>query len=182
MRPLKLQASLRAHDLVRKHELVDVGHHFGKVSALATMPGNFHSRKLERTLNANRLKFNSRLVPIYMNSIGPFMVAFVRSQLGNFRETQKLQRIQTNKTQLQKVSWHTGYKTSMSTCGATFNPQHWHLSQRGVQCWRGDVHHIVVSCFRCLLFKLETRSTITWAIIRSSCRYPTQELILILAI
>ena len=52
MRPLKLQASLRAHDLVQKHELVDVGNRFGKVSVLDTMPGNFYSRKLVRTSNA----------------------------------------------------------------------------------------------------------------------------------
>jgi len=53
MRPLKLQlqSSFRAHDLVQKHEVVDVGHRFGKVSLLATMPGNFYSRKLEWTLN-----------------------------------------------------------------------------------------------------------------------------------
>ena len=79
MRPLKLQASLRAHDLVRKHELVNVGHRFGKVSVLATMPGNFYSRKLERILNAGQLKFNGRLVQIYMNLIGPSIVPFVRN-------------------------------------------------------------------------------------------------------
>ena len=78
MRPLKLQASLRAHDLVRKHELVDVGYHFGKVSVLATMPCKFYSRKLERTLNANRLKFKGPSVQINMNLIGPSIVAFVR--------------------------------------------------------------------------------------------------------
>ena len=38
MRPLKLQASLRAYNIVQKHELVDVGRRFGKVSVLATMP------------------------------------------------------------------------------------------------------------------------------------------------
>ena len=79
MRPLKQQASLRAHDLVRKHELVDVGHRFGKVSVLATMPGNFYSRKLERTLNTDRLKFNGRFVQSNINWIGPAIVAFVRS-------------------------------------------------------------------------------------------------------
>jgi len=47
MQPLKLQASLHAHDIVQKHESVDIGHHFGKVGVLATMPGNFHLRKLE---------------------------------------------------------------------------------------------------------------------------------------
>ena len=39
MQPLKLKASLHAHDLVRKHELLDAGHRFGKVSVLATMTG-----------------------------------------------------------------------------------------------------------------------------------------------
>ena len=143
------------------------------MSVLATMSGHFYLKKLERTLNADRLKFNDRLVPIYMDLIGPSIVAFVRSLLGNFRETQNLQTVQTHKTQLQKSSWHTGYNPSVSTCGPTFNPQHWHLSLRGVQCCRGDVHHVVVNCFRCLLFKLETRSTITWAIIRALRRYPT---------
>jgi len=79
MRPLKLQASLRAHGLMRKHELVDIGHRFGKVSVLATMPGKFYSRKLERTLNVDRLKFNDRLIQINMKLIGPSIVAFVRS-------------------------------------------------------------------------------------------------------
>ena len=72
MRPLKLQASLRAHDLMQKHELVDVGHCFGKVSVLAAMPGKFYARKLKRTLNADRLKFNGRLVHSNMNLIGPY--------------------------------------------------------------------------------------------------------------
>ena len=62
MRPLKFQSFLRARDLVRKHELVDVVHRFGKVSVLATMSGNFNLRKLEQTLNADRLKFSGRLV------------------------------------------------------------------------------------------------------------------------
>jgi len=36
IRPLRCQASLRARDLARYRELVGVGHHFGKVSVLAT--------------------------------------------------------------------------------------------------------------------------------------------------
>ena len=64
---------------MRKYELVDVGHRFGKVSVLATMPGKFYSRKLQRSSNADRLKFNGRLVQINMNLIGPSIVAFVRS-------------------------------------------------------------------------------------------------------
>ena len=107
--------------------MVDVGHSFGKVSVLATMSGNFYLRNFEQTSNADRLKFNGPLVPIYMDLIGPSIVAFVRSLLGNFRKTQKLQTVQTHKTQLQKVSWHTGYNPSVSTCGPAFNPQHWHL-------------------------------------------------------
>ena len=79
MQPLKLQASLHAHDLVRKHELVDVGHRFGKVSVLATISGSFYSRKFERILSADRLKFNGQFVQIYMNLIGPSIVAFVRT-------------------------------------------------------------------------------------------------------
>jgi len=67
IRPLKLQASLRAHNSVRKHKLVGAGHPFGKVSVLATMPGKFHSRKLEQTSNADRLKFNGLLVQINAN-------------------------------------------------------------------------------------------------------------------
>ena len=79
MRPPKQQASLRACDLVRKHELVDVGHRFRKVSVLATMPGNVYFRKLERTLNADQLKFNGQMVRIYVNLIGSSIIAFVRS-------------------------------------------------------------------------------------------------------
>jgi len=173
MRPFEWQASLRGHDIVRKYELVAVGHRFGKVSVLATMWGNFYPKKLEQTSNADRLKFNNRSAQINMNLIEEAIVAFVRSLLGNFRKTRKLQTVQTHKTQLQKVSWHTRYNPSVSTCGPTFNPQHWHLSLRGVQCWRGDVHHVVVNCVRCSHFIFETCSTITWAIIRSSRRYHT---------
>ena len=79
MQSLKLQASLRAYDLVQKHELVDVRHRFGKVGVLATIPGNFCSRKLERIWNADWLKFNGWLVQIDLNLIGPAIVAFVRS-------------------------------------------------------------------------------------------------------
>ena len=79
MRPLKLQASLRAHDLMRKHELVDVGHRLGKVSVLATLRGNFYSRKLEWTSNADRLKFHSWSALIDMHLIGWAIVIFVCS-------------------------------------------------------------------------------------------------------
>ena len=51
------------------------------------MPGNFYSKKLEWTSNANRLKFNGWFSQIDMNLIGPAIVAFVRSQLDNIRET-----------------------------------------------------------------------------------------------
>ena len=50
----------------RKHKLVGVGHRFGNVSVLATIPGNFYPKKLKRTLNADRLKFNGWLAPIDM--------------------------------------------------------------------------------------------------------------------
>ena len=99
---------------MQKLELVDVGHRFEKVSVLATMPGKFYSKKLERTSNADRLKFKGSSVQINMNLIGPSIVAFVRRLLVNFRETRKLQTLQTHKTQLQKVSWHTGYNPSVS--------------------------------------------------------------------
>ena len=79
--------------------MLDVGPHFGKVGVLATMPGKFYSRKLERTLNADRLKLNSRLVQINVNFIGPAIIAFVRSLLGIFRESRKLQTVQTHKTE-----------------------------------------------------------------------------------
>ena len=90
MQPLKLQASLQGHDLMRKHKLVDVGHRFGKVGVLATMLDKFYLRKLERTLNADRLKFNGRLVQINMNLISGAIVAFVCSSLGKFCKSRKL--------------------------------------------------------------------------------------------
>jgi len=93
---------------VQKQEVVDVGHHFEKVGVLATMPGKFYSRKLERTLNADQLKFNGRLVQIIMNLIGGAIVAFVRSLLGNFCESRKVQTVQTHKTSHQKNRWHAG--------------------------------------------------------------------------
>jgi len=79
IQPLKQQASLRAHDIAQKYKVVAVGHHFGKVSVLAIMTGNFYPKKLEWTSNADRLKFNGRLAQIDMNLIGPAIVAFVRS-------------------------------------------------------------------------------------------------------
>jgi len=80
IRPLRLQASLQAHDLVQKHGLVDVGQHFGKVSVFATMPVKFYSRKLERTSSADRLNFNGRLVQINMNLIGIAIVASLQTK------------------------------------------------------------------------------------------------------
>ena len=76
-----------------------MGHRFEKVSVLATMPSQIYSRKLEWTSNADRLKFEGPLVQIDMNSIEEAIVAFVRSLVGNFRETRKLQTVQTHKTQ-----------------------------------------------------------------------------------
>jgi len=76
---------------VQKHELVVMGHRFGKVSVFAIIPGKFYPKKLEWTPNADRLKFNDRSVQIDMNLIEEAIVAFVRSWLGNFRETRKLQ-------------------------------------------------------------------------------------------
>ena len=102
-RPLKLQASLRGHNLVQKPELVDVGHRFGKVSVLAIMPGNFYLRKLERTSNADRLKLNNRSAKNNMNLIEEAIVAFVRSLLGNFCHTQKLQSVQHTRHSFRKL-------------------------------------------------------------------------------
>ena len=67
MQPLKLQASLRARDLARYCKLVAVGHRFEKVSVLATMTSQIHHEKLERTSNADRLKFNGPLVQLDLN-------------------------------------------------------------------------------------------------------------------
>ena len=49
IRPLKLQASLQAHDLARKYELVAAGHRFEKVSVLVKIAGKFYLKKLEWT-------------------------------------------------------------------------------------------------------------------------------------
>ena len=46
MWPLKWWVSLQACDLARKHKLVGVGHHFGKVTFLATMTSDFLPKKL----------------------------------------------------------------------------------------------------------------------------------------
>jgi len=143
-----------------------MGHRFGKVSVLATMPSQFYSRKLEWTSNADRLKLNDRSVQINMNLIEEAIVAFVRSWLGNFCETRKLQTIQTHKTHRKKTRWHTGYNPSVSTCGPTFDPQHWHLSLRGVQCWRDHVYITMLSPALNTCFSFELRFTISWAIIR----------------
>ena len=152
IRPLKLQASLWAHDLAQKYELVAVGHRFGKVSVLATTTSQIYPEKLEWTSNADQLKFNDRLAKNDTNLIGWAIVAFVRSWLGNFRETQKLQRIQTHKTRCKKSRWHTGYNPSVSTCGPTFDPQHWHLIERCSMLAWSRLHHVVVTCIEYLLF------------------------------
>ena len=166
MRPLKLQASMRAHDLARYWELVLVGHRFGKVSVLATMPSQIYSRKLEWTSNADRLKFNGWSSISDMSLIGWAIVAFVCSWLCNFCETRKLQFIHTHKTNTKKSSWHTGYNPSVSTCGPTFDPQHWHLSLRGVQCWRGHVYITLLSPTFNTRFSFKSRFTILYAIVR----------------
>ena len=72
-------------------------------------------------------------VQINMNLIGGAIVAFVRSQLGNFCESRKLQMIQTHKTQCQKSSWHTGQNRFVSTCNPVYKAQLWNLSQRVAQ-------------------------------------------------
>ena len=76
--PLKLQAPLRARDLARYRELVGVGHRFGNVSVLATMPSQIYPKKLERTSNADRLKFEGRSVGPNISFIGGAIVAFLR--------------------------------------------------------------------------------------------------------
>ena len=77
--PPILQASLRARDLAQYQELVGVGPRFGKVSVLATMPSKIYPRKLEWTSNADRLKLNGWFTKPNKISIGPAIVAFVRS-------------------------------------------------------------------------------------------------------
>ena len=79
MRPLKLQASLRARDLARYCELVAVGHRFGKVSVSATTSSQIHHEKLEWTSNVTRLKFKGRSALMNISFIGGAIVAFVRS-------------------------------------------------------------------------------------------------------
>ena len=79
IRPLKQQASLWAHNLTQEHELVAMGHCFGKASVLATMLDDFYPKELKWISSANRLKFNGQLVQIDMNLIGPAIIAFVRS-------------------------------------------------------------------------------------------------------
>jgi len=79
MRPLKLQASLRARDLLGYCKLVAVGHRFGKVGVLATTPSQIHLEKLEWTSNAARLKFKGRCSQSNISFIGGAIVAFVRS-------------------------------------------------------------------------------------------------------
>jgi len=171
---LKWQASLWGHDLARKYELVVLGHRFGKVSVLVTMWCNFYLKELEWTSNVDWLKFNSRSAQMYMNLIEGAVVAFVRSLLDNFCKTQKIQTVQTHKTSSQKDSWHTGYNPSVrSNVQPSALASLWEAFNAG----NGDVHHVVVNCYRCLHFIFETHSMITWAIIHSSVRYPTKELI-----
>ena len=78
IRPLKLQAPLRARDLAQYRELVGVGHRFGNVSVLATMPSQIHHKKLEWTPNVDRLKFHNRCCQSNISFIGGAIVAFLR--------------------------------------------------------------------------------------------------------
>ena len=124
------------------------------MSVLATMPSQIYSRKLEWTSNADRLKFNDRSVQIDMSLIEEAIVGFVPRWLGNFCETRKLQYVETHKTTCKKARWYTGYNPSVSTCRPTFDPQHWHLFLRGVQCWLGHVYITMLLPAFCPAFHL----------------------------
>ena len=104
--------------------------------------------------------------------IGPAIVAFVRRKLGNFCKSRKLQTVQAHRIECHKPSWRTGYNPSVSMCGLTFKAQHWHLLE-----WCSMMASRRLSrCCQLLsnaCFSFELRSTITYAIVRSSCRYPT---------
>ena len=56
-----------------------MGHSFGKVSVLAIMPSKIYPGKLEWTSNADCLKLNGWFTKPNKISIGPAIVAFVRS-------------------------------------------------------------------------------------------------------
>ena len=75
----------------------------------------------------------------------------------------KLQKIQTYKTHWQKSSWHTGYNPSVSTCGPTFDPQHWHLrmwqpSHPGRDAWLKFQCGIVENSFSTICAKIDNGS------------------------
>ena len=103
-----MSSLLKVRDLAQYRELVGVGLRFGKVSVLAIMSSKKIPGKLEWTWNAEHLKFNYWFGQRNISFVGPAIVAFVRRKLGNFRESQKLQLVQTHKTKLQKASWHMG--------------------------------------------------------------------------
>jgi len=114
------------------------------------MSSQIYLEKLEWTLNTNRLKFNGRLAQIHLNLIGQAIVAFVRRKLAKYRELQKLQSVQTHKTQRQKVSWYTGQCVdhgSIPSIGTSLRV----VFNAGCG---GDMHHVVVSCFYLLAFHL----------------------------
>jgi len=66
MRSLKQQDSLWAHDTACSRYLVGTGHRFGKVSVLAIIQSKIYLKKLERTLNADLLKFNGWFAQIHL--------------------------------------------------------------------------------------------------------------------
>jgi len=139
-------------DLSRSRKLVGVGHDFGNVSVLAIMPSQIYPEMLEWTSNVDRLKFNSRLAQIHFNFIGQDIVGVLRRKLGNFRESRKLQTVQT-------------YKIEMSESQLTYGLQPirfivWtHVQDPALASFLegyqsvGCIHHlVVVSCLAIVLF------------------------------
>jgi len=67
------------------------------------MQSQIYPKKLEWTSNADRLKFKGRLAQIHFNLIGRDIVAFLRRKLADFRETRKLQHVQTHKIEVNQA-------------------------------------------------------------------------------
>jgi len=114
---------------------VGTGHCFGNMRLLATMPSKFHQKKLEWASDADRLKFNGRVVQINLSWIGQDIVAFVCSSLGNFCELRKLQTVQTYKIGDKTSSWHRDKAPHLILWRWMYKSQRWHHSESYVHSW-----------------------------------------------
>jgi len=120
------------------------------------MPGNFYSKRVD--IKCQSIEVQQLMGPNQHElNWSSYCSFFVHSSLGNFRKSRKLQTIQTHKIQCQEIL----------------------KGDQSVGCNNLSLCCYLLSTAR---FWFELRSTIMYDIVRLLRRYPTYELIIILAI